>query len=189
MTTDDKTVLDKQIDAFIHNLSQLDQGEYARLKRNAGKTLAEARQVHLLFYQKILPYGVSLPWQEEQYFLVATLYPFDKLQRSREHPAAGDADAAIKTPAAPASTLGDSFRRARSEQNETGLNRRLARLLDADAQQLPFQLRQAVLRLTADWIPINWSQLTRDVLNWTHPNRYVQRNWARDYVAARSETQ
>lgn len=185
MTTDDRTILDKQIDAFMHNLSQLDEGEYAQLKRNAGKTLAESRQVHLLFYQKILPYGVSFPWQEEQYFLIATLYPFDKLQRSRERPAAGDE---VKTAAAPVSTLGDSFRRARSEQNETGLNRRLTRLLDADAQQLPFQLRQAVLRLTADWIPINWPQLTRDVLNWTHPNRYVQRNWARDYVAAKPES-
>lgn len=194
MNQPQENVREQQVKEFIKNLSQLDDGERARLKRNAGAALSEARQIGLLFYQKILPYGAAA-YQEESYFLVATLYPFDKKQRDKDRSfsalssdksAAQERQEAVKE--ARAMTLGASFRLACSEQNATGFDRRVARLLDADRQQLPFQLRQAILRLTADWTPIDWAQLTKDVLNWEHSSRYVQRNWARDYVASKPET-
>jgi CRISPR type I-E-associated protein CasB/Cse2 len=50
-------------------------------------------------------------------------------------------------------------------------------------------LRQAVTRLTNEAVPIDWAQLTRDVLRWDHPQRYVQRHWAKDYVAAEPQKQ
>lgn len=188
MSQNQSSVRDKLIKEFIYNLSKLDDGERARLKRNAGNSLAESHQVHLLFFQKIAPYGIQ-PWDEDRYFLLATLYPFDKMQREkdrkkgREDKDIEDGETDVSRP----STLGTSFRHARSQQNETGFDRRFSRLLDADEDQLPFQLRQTIIRLTNDWITINWEQLTKDVLSWTHPDRYVQRQWARDYVASKSE--
>ncbi|MCI0396335.1 MAG: type I-E CRISPR-associated protein Cse2/CasB [Chloroflexi bacterium] len=169
---------DEQIGRFLENLAGLDDGERALLKRSAGQTLAESGRAMFLFFQKLLPYGVPRR-QEESYFLLATLYPFDKRQRQARQEQEGEAAPAVER----IGGLGDSLRRARNEQNETGFNRRLARLLDADAQQLPFQLRQAVMRLANDWVPINWAQLAEDVLNWDRPGRYVQKEWAREYVA------
>jgi len=60
-------------DLFIARLEALDAGDRARLKRNAGKTLAEAHDALGLFY-RLLPKGVPA-YQEEVYFLVATLFP------------------------------------------------------------------------------------------------------------------
>src|SRR5690606_14710729 len=163
------------------NLSKLDSGERALLKRSAGRPLAEAGKAMFLFYQKVLPHGVPRR-QEESYFLVATLYPFDKRLQGKE-PAEQKQTAAEST----AGNLGESLRRGRTSQNEAGLNRQMPRLLDADGQQLPFQLRRTVLRLTNDWIAINWQQLTNDVLEWQSPGRHVQKAWARAYVALSQE--
>ena len=188
MSEKQKSVRDKQVKEFIQNLSQLDDGDRARLKRNAGNSLAESHQVTLLFYQKIAPYGIQ-QWQEECYFLIATLYPFDKSQREKDRKTAKPKkeDKNEEMAVIPTTTLGSSFRRARSDQNQTGLDRRFSRLLDTDIEQLPFHLRQAIMRLTNAWVPINWEQLSKDILNWNHSSRYIQRNWARDYVASKSD--
>ena len=58
---------------FISRLEHLDSGSRARLKRSAGKELAAAGDALGLFYS-LLPYGVP-QYQEETYFLTATLYP------------------------------------------------------------------------------------------------------------------
>lgn len=186
MSNEQQTTREEQINMFLQNLSKLDDGERARFKRNAGNTLAESHQVTLLFYQKVAPYGI-LPWQEDIYFLLTTLYPFDKRQREIDRSPKNTEEAEqeeTETAVFPKKfTLGTSFRQVRSDQNQTGSDRRFARLLDADREQLPFQLRQAIMRLTADWVAIDWAQLTKDILNWENSSRYVQRNWARDYVA------
>ena len=191
MSTDHDNVRDKQIKGFIQNLSRLDDGERARLKRNAGNTLAESHQVRLLFYQKILPFDVTSEWQEERYFLIATLYPFDKKQRDKDrqpmpllegNPKETDYAEAFNT------TLGSSFRQALNDTNKAGIDRRFSHLLDADSQQLNFQLRQAIMRLTTEWVSIDWRQLTQDILGWDSSTRYVQRKWARDYTVYNSET-
>jgi CRISPR type I-E-associated protein CasB/Cse2 len=176
----------------------LDDGERAHLKRNAGKSLADADKVQLLFY-RLLPYDLGAKWQEDRYFLVATLYPFDRDQRERDRQARSAATqpppaepAADSAPAnASAGSLGRSFRLIRREENSVGLDKRVARLLDADSEQLPFQLRQAIRLLTsaAERPVIDWAQLTLDVLRWGNPARAVQRRWARDYVAREPQAQ
>ena len=63
-------------------LRHLDAGDLARLRRHAGRTLAESTGVLGLFY-RLLPYGVP-ERQHEHYFLVATLFPLtDESQRAR----------------------------------------------------------------------------------------------------------
>ncbi len=151
---------DERVTKFIAALEKLDPGERARLKRNAGKRLGEARSLGLFY--RILPYGVSR-YQEEMYFLVATLYPL----------AEGGGE----------KNFGASMRHARDSQNEKGLNRRMEVLLDADERQLPFRLRQAVRYLYSKRVTVNWHHLLSDLLRWNAPKRYIQQNWARSYFA------
>ncbi len=154
-----RQVADGQIEAFVARLGKLDTGGRARLKRNAGRSLAEARDVLSVFY-RLLPPGVP-PYYQEDYFLVATLYPL------AEGGGRGN--------------LGTTLRAARSPTNGTGIDRRVEVLLDADGEQLPFRLRQAIRFVYSQRVRVDWSQLLRDLLGWDHPERYVQRRWAEAY--------
>jgi len=155
--------LDARVKAFVAALDALDVGERARLKRCAGKTLAESRNVLTLFY-RLLP--KEIPAQHEEiYFLVATLYPL------AENCESGD--------------LGVSLRKARQAAlNDKGLDRRVEVLLDADRWQLPFRLRQTVHFLQSKRVPVCWPVLLEDLLAWNYSNRPVQRRWARSYFGS-----
>lgn len=146
---------------FFKRLERLDAGGRARLKRAAGQTLAESRGALGLFYS-VLPAGVPRP-QEEIYFLAATLYPI------ADEGGQGD--------------LGAALRRARNNRNAKGVDRRMHILLDSDADQLPFRLRQTVAFLQACRMRVDWPRLLDDLLHWQSPRRDVQRRWARSYYA------
>lgn len=152
-------VPDTSVFAFIHRLERLDAADRARLKRNAGNSLAEARQVAGLFYH-LLPPDVT-PWQEEAYFTLATLFPI----------AQGGSKG----------NLGDSLRSARNSKNAKGLDRRVEVLLDADAGQLRHRLRQVIHLLQSNRARVNWPVLLSDLLAWNRPDRAVQQRWARAY--------
>ncbi len=150
---------------FISQLKCLDPGDRARLKRNAGKSLAEAHDVIGLFYS-LLPYGIPQS-QEEIFFLVATLFPLAAEGNS--------------------GNFGDHLFLARNTKNEKGLDKRVKNLLDADLNQLHFRLRQAVHFLQSCRVSVNWQQLLSDLLYWDHADRYIQRRWARSYFGTFSE--
>jgi CRISPR system Cascade subunit CasB len=166
MTQTIEKELPKPIMTFVENLAKLDAGDRAQLKRNAGSRLAESNRAIGLFYNKVMPPTVG-QWAEDWYFLVATLYPLEK------EPAQ----------TLPPPNLGASLRQVRTDKNGSGLDRRVERLLDADEQQLPFQLRQAIYFLTSNRGRVQWAQLLKDLLDWSLPSRSVQRRWARAYFA------
>ena len=149
---------DPKIVFFISRLEHLDAGGRARLKRSAGELLAEAREI--AFFFSLLPNGVQEK-QEETYFLTATLFPLAE--------AGGSGD------------LGASLRRARSDKNSKGLDRRVQALLDADEAQLPYRLRRAVFFLKSNRVRVNWERLLQDLLQWNASTRFIQRQWARSY--------
>ena len=153
-----ETISDTRITEFCQKLARLDAGEKARLKRNAGRTLAESRRVMGLFFNKLLPYGLSKR-QEKVYFLVATLYPLNPAENG-------------------SGSLGVALRRARDSES---LDRRMEILLDADTAHLPFRLRQMVKFLYGQRVPIHWPLLLRHLLAWNSEKRWVQERWARDY--------
>ncbi len=159
-----ETISDTRITEFCQKLSQLDAGEKARLKRNAGRTLAESRHVMGLFFNKLLPYGVSR-YQEATYFLVATLYPLNPAENG-------------------SGSLGAALRRGRDSES---LDRRMEILLDADAAHLPFRLRQMVKFLYSKHVPIYWPLLLRHLLAWNSEKRWVQECWARDYFVGKKQ--
>jgi CRISPR system Cascade subunit CasB len=157
--------LDPRVVEFCEKLEQLETGERARLKRNAGRTVAESHNVLGLFF-RLLPPNVPR-YHEEAYFLVATLFPLTE--------SGGEGN------------LGDSLFQAYDQKHSQGLDRRVEVLLDADRDQLPFRLRQAIRFLESKRQgkrgAVNWPRLLQDLLAWEHPNRYVQENWARAYFA------
>jgi CRISPR system Cascade subunit CasB len=162
-----ETQIDPKISLFFTRLAALRPGERARFKRNAGKSLAESQQGTMGLFYRTLPSDVAR-YQEETYFLTATLYPL--------------ADDGGK------GSFGHALRRARQSDNTAGLDRRIEILLDADESQLPFRLRQALRYLAAKQVRVNWSGLLTDLLNWQNPQRFVQERWARDYFTDTQES-
>ena len=148
-----------QVQSFIARLSQLAPGDRARLKRNAGRTLAESHNAIGLFH-RLLPPGVP-EYEYETYFMAATLYPL------ADDGGAGD--------------LGRALRRAQRAHNKKGLDRRVEILLDADKTQLPFRLRQAIHLLRSNRVKVDWPRLLTDLLRWNLPSRSVQQRWAKSY--------
>jgi CRISPR system Cascade subunit CasB len=154
----------RQIGAFVAALERLDAAGRARLKRNAGRTLGEARDVHRVFFQA-LPYEVS-QWQQEDYFLAATLFP-------------------LAPHRADAGSLGATLRQVRQirggAERANSLDRRFQTLIDSDREQLPFRLRQIVRLAAADKLSIDWAALLSDLLAWDLDGHPVRVRWARDY--------
>ena len=147
---------------FIDRLKQLDdKGALARLKRNAGNSISESRGVLPIFY-RLLPPDVPAS-HRRWYFHVATLFP-------------------LAEPASKGS-LGFALRTAKDKKKtgEKGYDRRLEVLLDADAEQLPFRLRQVVRLVKSAEVAIHWEQLLTDLIRWDYIERSVQERWARDY--------
>ena len=58
---------------------------------------------------------------------------------------------------------------------------RFTRLLDADLDELPWRLRQAVALLNSSGVAIDWPALLDDLLRWEAPSRTVQKRWAQHY--------
>jgi len=152
---------DPKVKSFLERLAKLNTGDKARLKRDAGKPLAEAQSIGVFY--RLLPYGLRRESDEERYFIVATLFPLGK---------SGNVG-----------NFGASLRLARNDKNKKGLDRRVEILLDADFEQLRFRLRQAVKFLNSNEVPINWQTLLEDLLRWNPTNRFVQKEWARAYFA------
>jgi len=170
---------DENISRFIANLADLDAGERARFKRNAGNKIPEAHNALGLFYRTALR-DVHIPeYREETFFLVATLFAFEK-------PAKDKSARPKKLPFAQAMRQIRTVHAKQSggEKQTKGLDKRMERLLDADRQQLPYYLRREVQFLANEGRHIDWEQLLKDLLQWENPERFVQRRWAREYFGS-----
>ena len=162
-----QTLNQKRIAEFMTNLNRLDMGSRARLKRSAGKSLREARSTIGIFYA-LLPHPTPPSAEESIYWLIATHFPLlEGTDRGN---------------------LGAALRRIRTSENEKGLNRRFEALLDADYTQLAYRLGQTIRLLHANKEKLNWVGLLTDLLHWEHPERFVQKAWAKSYFALSPKT-
>ncbi|MFQ3684406.1 type I-E CRISPR-associated protein Cse2/CasB [Roseiflexus sp.] len=157
----ESTTRQHQVATFIAALERLDNAGRARLKRNAGRALHEARDVHRVFFQA-LPAKVADQTEESIYFLVATLFPLTKARSDNV-------------------SLGTTLRSVRQIRASESIDRRFQTLLDSDVEQLRFRLRQTVRLIAASEQRIDWNRLLNDLLAWNHPDRYIQLRWAKDY--------
>lgn len=153
---------------FISRLRELSRGELAMLKRNAGENIKSSRDAIVVFYQ--ISRGLAMsPWEEDTYFLVATLYAL--------YP---DSDAEC-------GGFGVTLREIR-KKTSASLDMRVKRLLECEPvteenNELGFKLRQMVNLAKAKIVKINWPLLIEDLSSWGSDKCWVQRKWAKQYYA------
>ena len=158
---------------FVAYLQRLvdaeDRAPLASLRRGLGKPPGEAAEA-LRYVLPRIPQKGSL-WDEDAYFLVGTLFALHQIN----WPSIDDSTQAT--------SLGASFERLARKVESDSIEKRFVALLNCHQDDLPTHLRHAVSLLKSKEIPIDWARLLRDVRGWNHPDRYVQRNWARAFWA------
>lgn len=153
---------------FIENLKKIkkvSRGDLAKLKRACGYKIAESRNALGIFY-RYLPSKLVRDYNEEIYFLVATLYGLN------DYPYTGSFGKSMQ----------EVYRKAGSES----IAKRMIALLDSDfeeSDELSYRLRQCVKLAASHQVGIDWLQLLKDLIYWTHEDKFVQKNWARDFYS------
>lgn len=153
---------------FLQSLERRqDRGALARLRRSVGKEVPSAESLRLV--APYLPDDKRRSWRVRCYELVAGLFGL--------HPAAGGSG-----------NMGNTFQRLGYHESA---QKRFAALLESDADDLPYRLRQAVSLARSRDVPIDWLRLLRDIQEWNRGDRRVQYWWARAYwgTADSRETQ
>lgn len=161
--------------AKLKELQRNDRGRMAALRRNAGDMLSGRGTA---WFYSLLPRNRNR--YREVYFLVATLFDLNRID-------GGFGD------------LGNIMRRlATSMQKSTNEFRRFHILLDAEFDtvydredllepwaegggELAYRLRQMVKLAASKGIGIDWAELLVDLCHWSHPNRAIQKKWARSF--------
>jgi CRISPR system Cascade subunit CasB len=108
-----------------------------------------------------------LVWDESCHFLVGALFAW--------HPLSDRPEEGFRR------NLGHSFARLSSTLAEESVERRFSALLVSNRDELADRLRAAVGLLRAREVPIDWTQLLRDLRWWGTERRSVERAWARSF--------
>lgn len=141
-----------------------DRGALASLRRGLGKSPGTTPDQ----YPHVVPFlpadaGPARTWP---YFLVAGLFASHPSNRRGEG-------------------FGRSFHRLPESPSR---ELRFKALLNSDTDELPAHLRQAVRQLATKEVSVDWDRLLHDLLRWSHPSRFVQQRWARDFWAPTATT-
>jgi CRISPR system Cascade subunit CasB len=72
----------------------------------------------------------------------------------------------------------------RMAKDAPGAERRFVQLLDSDADELGWRLRQIVALVASTGTALDWPALLDDLLRWGSPYRSVQTRWARTFWGA-----
>ena len=152
-----------QSSSFVEYLEGLrdDRGALAALRRGLGRAPGTVPDL----YRYVVPWIPAKASRscEHAHYLIAALYAY--------HPQS-----------TATGNMGNHFAHARQPQgDDTALERRFSALLTAHPDDLPSFLRHAISFLKSQDTPINWQQLFLDVQRWDHPERFVQRQWARGF--------
>jgi len=160
--------------AFIDYLRKLadadDRAALASLRRGLGKPPGTAAETH----RYVVPFtsGCSR-WEEDCHYIVASLF------------AAHPSDCSPGEGETGGNNLGTSMARLAAKTDSESIEKRFTALLNCHRDDLHVHLRHAVGLLKTEDVPISYTQLLRDIRNWNHPARYVQRNWAKGFWAGR----
>ena len=152
---------------FIRHLESKaeDRAALAALRRGLGQKPGEA--------PGMFPYVVHFvqDWNEADIYMIASLFAL--------HPSS--------------TTFGNMGHHLRALAREIGddasTERRFVQLLRMRRDTLEPRLRQHISILKSKDIPVHWHQLFRDLRNWDHPKRFVQRNWAGAFWYRQSESE
>jgi CRISPR system Cascade subunit CasB len=84
-------------------------------------------------------------------------------------------------------SFGRAFGSLPGKADNTSIERRFIDLLDTDIDDLRYKLRQALTLVAPHQLPLDWELLLVHLRQWDHPDRRVQKWWARDFWAAASQ--
>lgn len=137
-----------------------DRGAMAALRRGLGKPPGTVPAM-MQYVTPWIPEFDNRPGRDGAYYLVASLFASHS-----------DYKAGVSVGAA-CRQLGDHDSNAL----------RFARLLEADAQRLPYLLRQVVslIHSSKGSVGLDHDLLLHHVRHWTHPSQWVQKEWARAF--------
>lgn len=151
--------------AFILYLQSLaannDRAALADLRSGLGRSGLETRM--LPHVAPFLP--MDRPWEWRSWFLVASLFGL--------HPSHGE-QFLNSLPKA-------WFTLIRKSPTFESQEKRFIALLDAEPAELGHHLRQAVSLLKSAERPIDYGRLLNHTLSWGHHERWVQRQWAKEF--------
>jgi CRISPR type I-E-associated protein CasB/Cse2 len=109
------------------------------------------------------------PFVERMFFLIGALF-------------------ALHSEHAEGVSLGHLFRHINNDTSEgrqgkdnPSVRARFVALLDAHAEDVDVHVRHAISLGRANSRPLDWNLLIRDLTSWRHPDRWVQRQLARDF--------
>jgi CRISPR system Cascade subunit CasB len=137
-----------------------DRGTLAALRRGLGKPPGSVPEM-FPYVIRFLPDRVGEE-QEKIYYLVASLFAYHPSSTMRGN-------------------LGSHMRTTCGKEIEQATERRFIALLGAHQDDLPNYLRQAISYLKSKDQPVNWQQLFRDLRYWSHPDGFVQKQWAKSF--------
>ena len=159
---------------FVESLEKLvsseNRGALAALRRGLGKRPGTAPEMHRL----IVPYlrSNSRPDEDARFYLLASLF-------ASWHQGSSGGEQRVSD------HLGESLAvlKKKEESSSESLEKRFEALLNCHADDLPTHLRHMIALLRGKGVPVGWLQLLRDLRFWDHPDRLVQRRWARAFWA------
>ena len=76
----------------------------------------------------------------------------------------------------------DVYKKSGSES----IAKRMIALLDSyfdESDDLSYRLRQCVKLATSHQVGVDWLQLLKDLIYWTHEDKFIQKTWARDFYS------
>lgn len=145
---------------FISRLEQLresdDRGALAKLRRGVGKRMGSPEM-----YPYVVPFLPDSAQDRELYFLVASLFAM--------HPNA----------ASRGKSMGKVFQEMKDDSES--IEKRFVNLLSADSEDIGGHLRHAVSLAKSKGVAVDYHRLLYDLRYWTHPDRFVQLQWAKDF--------
>jgi CRISPR type I-E-associated protein CasB/Cse2 len=81
--------------------------------------------------------------------------------------------------------FGAAFGAGLTPEGKQQREKRFIDLLDTDARELPYKLRQALTLIARDaGIGLDWGLLLQHLRHWDHADRWVQKVWARGFWSA-----
>jgi CRISPR system Cascade subunit CasB len=115
-------------------------------------------------YPYVVPYLPDSSWGHERYFLVASLFAVHPAESRR------------------GISFGSVFRKIWEDSGKSdSIMKRFEALLSADSEDIGGYLRHAISLAKSRNVAIDYHQLFYDLGYWDHPDRFVQRAWAKDF--------
>ncbi|MHC1771729.1 MAG: type I-E CRISPR-associated protein Cse2/CasB [Flexilinea sp.] len=157
MSSEEK--LSPLIKFLIGLTSEKDRGTLAELRRGLQYPPGQAVEMYR-YIARYVPNEYRGKQKEKIYYLIAALFAYHPLNTAEGN-------------------FGNHMAiTANLAGNPVSTERRFTILLNANIEDLPGYMRQAVSLLKSKDIPVNWEELMSDLLRWGLPEKYIQRKWA-----------